>query len=299
MKISQILDQSARSGCPTISFEVFPPKESASFERVESAALEIAALNPAFLSVTYGAGGGRSRWTMELSRQIQEKSHVPVMAHLTCVSSTKKVVREKIQEIQSLHIDNVMALRGDIPESMQGDTRETWDYHYATELISEIRKTAPDICIGAACYPETHPESASRASDLQHLREKVDAGVDFLTTQMFFDNELFYRFLYMAREKGIGVPIIPGIMPITSRSQIDRALRLSGSFMPQRFLSLADRFGDQPHAMAQCGLIYAADQIIDLMANGIPHVHVYTMNKPEVAATLISHLSAILGRKLS
>lgn len=248
------------------------------------------------MSVTYGAGGGTSRYTLDIAKNINELYGVPTLAHLTCVSSTRNTVREKINEIKAAGIKNIMALRGDIPKEMENDDRSTWDYKYAIDLINELKSYDSDFCIGAACYPEIHPESETQKEDLKHLKEKVDAGVDFLTTQMFFDNNLLYNFLYKIREVGITVPVIPGIMPITNANQVDRAIKLSGSFMPQRFKSLVDKFGSNPNAMKQAGIAYATDQIIDLYANGITNVHVYSMNKPDVAAKIQDNLSYILEK---
>ena len=219
---------------------------------------------------------------------------VPTLAHLTCVSSTKQTVKEKIAEIKAAGIENVMALRGDIPEALINDDRSKWDYNYALDLIYELKNADPDFCIGGACYPEIHPESPNQKEDIKRLKEKVDAGCDFLTTQMFFDNNLLYNFLYKIREAGITVPVIPGIMPITNGNQVERAVKLSGSFMPQRFKSLVDKFGDNPLAMKQAGIAYATDQIIDLYANGIKNVHVYSMNKPDVAMLIQNNLSYII-----
>lgn len=280
----------------SLSFEVFPPKTESSYASVEAATEEIAKLHPAFMSVTYGAGGGTSKYTLDIAQNIKKLYGVPTLAHLTCVSSTKESVRQKITEIKASGIQNVMALRGDIPENIQNSDRTHWDYRYAIDLVRELRDTDGDFCIGGACYPEIHPESANQAEDIRHLREKVDAGCDFLTTQMFFDNHLLYNFLYKIREAGITVPVIPGIMPITNANQVQRAIKLSGSFMPQRFKSLVDRFGDDPAAMKQAGIAYATDQIIDLYANGITNVHVYSMNKPDVAAKIQGNLSDILGK---
>ncbi len=277
-----------------LSFEVFPPKTSTAMESVRSAVREIAALQPAFISVTYGAGGGTSAFTMALAEEIMREARVPSLAHLTCVSSTKETVRARIAELRQAGIRNVMALRGDIPADRLEEDRAGWDYHYAVELIRELKESGADFCIGGACYPEKHPESADTVEDIRHLKEKVDAGCDFLTTQMFFDNNLLYRYLYRIREAGITVPILPGIMPITSATQVERAVRLSGSFMPTRFRSLVDRFGTSPAAMKQAGIIYAVDQIIDLYANGVKNVHVYTMNKPDVAGSIMHLLSDIL-----
>ena len=292
MKIMDLITGNALS----LSFEVFPPKTETGFESVKTATEEIAKLRPAFMSVTYGAGGGTSRYTLDIAKNIKELYGVPTLAHLTCVSSTKETVRQKIKEIGAAGIENVMALRGDIPAELEGADRSTWDYRYAIDLITELKAANADFCIGGACYPEIHPESVNQKEDIRRLKEKVDAGCDFLTTQMFFDNNLLYNFLYKIREAGITVPVIPGIMPITNANQVERAIKLSGSFMPQRFKSLVDKFGSDPAAMKQAGIAYATDQIIDLYANGITNVHVYSMNKPDVAGKIQSNLSDILGK---
>ena len=290
MKITELL---ARDGL-SLSFEVFPPKTDTAFESVKAATEEIADLHPAFVSVTYGAGGGTSRYTLDIAKTIKESHGVPSLAHLTCVSSTRETVRARIEDMKAAGIKNVMALRGDIPADMQGTDRSNWPYRYAVDLVRELKDSGEDFCIGGACYPEVHPESASQKEDIRYLKEKVDAGVEFLTTQMFFDNNLLYNFLYKIREAGITVPVVPGIMPITAGNQVARAIQLSGSFMPRRFVSLVDKFGSNPAAMKQAGIAYATDQIIDLYANGIKNVHVYTMNKPDVARKIMENLSEIL-----
>ena len=291
MKISELLDKSTLS----ISFEVFPPKTDTAFESVKHATEEIAKLRPSFMSVTYGAGGGTSKYTLDIAKNIKANYGVPTLAHLTCVSSTHETVRERIEDMKAAGIENVMALRGDIPAGLENADRSHWDYKHALELVRELRESGADFCIGGACYPEIHPESANQKEDIKYLKEKVEAGCEFLTTQMFFDNNLLYNFLYKIRESGITVPIIPGIMPITNGNQVDRAIKLSGSFMPQRFKSLVDKFGTTPAAMKQAGIAYATDQIIDLFANGIRNVHVYSMNKPDVAEAILRNLSDILG----
>ena len=292
MKIIDLLNSQQLS----LSFEVFPPKTETAFESVKEATEEIAKLKPAFMSVTYGAGGGTSKYTLDIAKNIKELYGVPTLAHLTCVSSTKGTVREKIEQIKAAGITNVMALRGDIPAELMDADRSGWDYKYAIDLIHELKSANADFCIGGACYPEIHPESATQKDDIKRLKEKVEAGCDFLTTQMFFDNNLLYNFLYKIREAGITVPVIPGIMPITNANQVERAIKLSGSFMPQRFKSLVDKFGSSPAAMKQAGIAYATDQIIDLYANNITNVHVYSMNKPDIAAKIQSNLSDILGK---
>ena len=292
MKIIDLITGSTLS----LSFEVFPPKTETSFESVKNATEEIAKLRPSFMSVTYGAGGGTSKYTLDIAKNINELYGVPTLAHLTCISSTKETVRQKIAEIKAAGITNVMALRGDIPAQLEGADRSGWDYQHAIDLIAELKAADADFCIGGACYPEIHPESADQREDIRRLKEKVDAGCDFLTTQMFFDNNLLYNFLYKIREAGITVPVIPGVMPITNANQVERAVKLSGSFMPQRFKSLVDKFGSAPAAMKQAGIAYATDQIIDLYANGITNVHVYSMNKPDVAAAIQHNLSDIIGK---
>ena len=286
MKISEILKQNKR----TISFEVFPPKTESAFDSIRFATEEIAGLSPAYMSVTYGAGGGTSKYTLDIAENIEKNYGVPTLAHLTCVSSTRATVLARIADMRAAGIENVMALRGDIPVGMEN---MPMDYKYALDLVRELR-SAGDFCIGGACYPEVHPESRSADDDIAHLREKADAGCNFLTTQMFFDNSLYYRFVERARGAGIELPIIPGVMPITRAAQVDRAINLSGSYMPRRFLSLVERFGDDPVAMTQAGIEYATEQITDLYNNGVKNVHVYSMNKPEVARAILNKVSDIL-----
>lgn len=291
MKISKLLEKDTLS----MSFEVFPPKTDTAFESVKHATEEIAKLRPTFMSVTYGAGGGTSQYTLDIATNIEKTLGVPMLAHLTCVSSSKETVAERIQAIKNAGIENVLALRGDIPAEKMNEDRSHWDYHNAVELVREIKATAPELCVGGACYPEIHPESKDQHEDIKFLKEKVDAGLEFMTTQMFFDNNLLYNFLYKIREAGITIPVVPGIMPITNANQVKRAVELSGSFVPVRFKALVDKFGNNPEAMKQAGIAYATDQIIDLYANGIKHVHVYSMNKPDVASAILANVSSMLG----
>ena len=290
MRLDKLLQRDGLS----LSFEVFPPKTDSAFDSVKHATEEIARLRPSFMSVTYGAGGGTSKYTLDIAKNIKESYGVPTLAHLTCVSSTRETVKKRIEQIKSAGIENVMALRGDLTPQLAATDKSKWDYQHAIDLIRDIKESGADLCIGGACYPEVHPESADQAQDIKYLKEKVDAGCSFLTTQMFFDNNLLYNFLYKIREAGITVPVIPGVMPITGANQVERAIKLSGSFMPQRFKSLVDKFGGSPDAMKQAGIAYATDQIIDLFANGIKNVHVYSMNKPDVAEKIMSNLSDIL-----
>lgn len=286
MKIIDII----KTGKPSLSFEVFPPKTSDSFESVKKASEEIATLSPSFMSVTYGAGGGTSKYTLQIAQNLQSKG-VTALAHLTCVNSTKEEVDLRLKMLKENGIENVLALRGDITPENQN--REKWDYHYANELVSQIKNNY-DFCVGGACYPEGHPECDTQSMDIENLKRKVEAGCDFLTTQMFFDNNILYNFIYKLREKGINVPIVAGIMPVTNGKQIKRTCALSGSVLPQRFKAIVDKYGDKPEAMKQAGIAYATEQIIDLYANGINVVHVYSMNKFDVAKKIRDNISEII-----
>lgn len=292
MKLTEIFAKNKYS----LSFEVFPPKTDANYDSVQAATEKIARLRPSFMSVTYGAGGGTSRYTLDIAQKIREAWGVESLAHLTCVSSTKESVKSRIEDFKKAGVENIMALRGDLTADMVGADRSNWPYRHAVELIADIKASGGDFCIGGACYPEVHPESANQREDIRYLKEKVDAGCDFLTTQMFFDNNLLYNYLYKIREAGITVPVLAGIMPITNAKQVERAIHLSGSFMPQRFKALVDKFGGDADAMKQAGIAYATDQIIDLFANGVTNVHVYSMNKPDVAAAIQANLSNIVGK---
>lgn len=274
-----------------ISFEVFPPKTDAGYEKVRSATEQIAGLHPSYISVTYGAGGGTSKNTAKIASYIRDELGVESLAHLTCASSTKAEVQTVIENLKALGIENILALRGDIPEGMVFPSEDR--YHYAYELVEAIRRSG-DFCIGAACYPEGHVENEHKEDDIKFLKQKVDSGVDFLTTQMFFDNDIHYNFLYRIREAGITVPVLPGIMPITSAAQMKRSQELSGTVFPRRFLAMLDRFGDHPKAMEQAGIAYATDQIIDLLANGVKNIHIYSMNKPHIAEKIMENLSEVI-----
>lgn len=287
MKIKDILKEEKVH----ISFEVFPPKTDAGYESVLRATEKIAALKPAFMSVTYGAGGGTSKNTASIASQIQDDFHVTSLAHLTCVSSTKEEVHTVIENLKEKGIENILALRGDIPADTEFPLPN--HYKYASELIEDIKQQG-DFCIGAACYPEGHVDTEHKKDDIRNLKKKVDCGVDFLTTQIFFDNNIFYNFLYRIREQGITIPVLPGIMPVTNGKQIARICQLSGTILPERFRAVVDCFGDNPAAMQQAGIAYATDQIVDLIANGIRNIHIYSMNKPEIAGAIMENLSEII-----
>ena len=287
MKLSTLFETKKRS----LSFEVFPPKTDAGFETVRVATEQIAALRPDFMSVTYGAGGSNSKATIEIAANLIARYSVPVTAHLTCVGETEESVSAQLARMRESGVENIMALRGDLPA--EADPSAPRCFQHASDLISFIRANG-DFCIGGACYPEVHPESRSQREDLQGLLRKVEAGCDYLVTQMFFDNHIFYNFLYKAREAGITVPILPGIMPITRAGQIGRAVQLSGTNVPARFRQIVDVFGDTPAAMQQAGIAYATEQIVDLLANGIRNIHVYSMNKPAVASAILANVSELI-----
>ena len=287
MKLNELLSKQDI----TLSFEVFPPKVTANYEAVKEAAYSVAKLAPSYMSVTYGAGGSTRGNTLKIAKGIQDTYGVTTIAHLTCVGATKEGIRQSLTDMKAAGIENVLALRGDRPKDFEGEPFT--DYHYASELVAEI-KAFGGMCIGGACYPEGHVESENTKQDILNLKKKVDAGCEFLTTQMFFDNNIFYNFLCRVREAGIVVPVIPGIMPITRPVQLQNAVKLSGCNVPMRFRSIVDCFGSNPEAMQQAGIIYAVDQIIDLIANGVKHIHVYSMNNSEVVKGIQESLSKIL-----
>lgn len=275
----------------TLSFEVFPPKSDTDYRAVEEAACNVAALNPSYMSVTYGAGGSTRGNTVKIAGKIQKDYSVTSLAHLTCVGASKESIHKALDDMKEAGIENVLALRGDIPKDYDGEIFT--DYKHASDLVADI-KDYGDFCVGGACYPEGHPDAATKKEDILNLKTKVDAGCEFLTTQMFFDNNIYYNFLYRIREAGITVPVIPGIMPITRAVQVKNAVKLSGCNVPERFRNIVDRFGGNPDAMKQAGIIYATDQIIDLIANGVKNIHVYSMNKPDIAEGIQKNLSEIL-----
>ena len=284
MRIADIL----RDDKVHLSCEVFPPKKFDGIAQAQEVAAEIARMKPAFMSVTYGAAGSTPGHTLAIAKAVADAGVTP-LCHLTCVQSSREHVQHVLQDMKAAGMENVLALRGDLPK--EGECQK--DFAYASELVEFIHRQG-DFCVGAACYPEGHPECASRSEDMDNLKRKVDAGVDFLTTQMFFDNGTLYNFLYRALRAGVDVPVCAGIMPITTAKQVERAVKLSGSIMPPRFAAIADRFANNPEAMAQAGIAYATEQIIDLVANGITNIHLYTMNKPWIARKIVENLSSII-----
>ena len=300
MKISDII----RRGKPSISFEVFPPKrlpsslfgnaeEQTAMARTKEIVKKIAAEKPAFISVTYGAAGGSTGAnTSTIAEYIQKECGVPALAHLTCITSSRDKIADEVKDLRARGIENILCLRGDFPPNYQ-TSRTSQTFSHATDLVKALRPSS--FCLGGACYPECHPECAHLTDDIAHLKEKVDAGLDFLTTQMFFDNNVYFHYLARLRSAGVTIPVMPGIMPVTNGKQISRICQLSGTVLPPRFRTIVDRFGDDPAAMLDAGVAYATEQIIDLFANGVDNVHVYTMNKPELAIRIMLNLHGIVA----
>ena len=284
MKIIDILNEKRA----TLSFEVFPPKSDTTYENVISAVNAVAKLSPDFMSVTYGAGGSTQGYSLDVAKVINSHG-VPALAHTTCISDSAEGIRAKLTALRENGIKNILALRGDIPQDFTGELQ----FKHANDLVQEIKKFG-DFCIGGACYPECHPESANVQEDLKYLKEKVDCGCSFLTSQMFFDNDVFYTFLERVQKVGINVPVLAGIMPVTNARQITRMLSLSGGTLPKKFNKIIERYGDDDLAMMHAGIAYATDQIIDLYANGVKGVHVYSMNKPYVAQKITENLKGII-----
>jgi len=285
VKIKDIL----ASGRPQVSFEVFPPRKDAPFEPVREAVARLAKQHPSFMSVTYGASGNAQANTAAIASFVQECG-VPALAHLTCLAASRAAIAEEIKSLRQAGIENILCLRGDLPKDMSEPP--SGHFSHAVDLVRALRPSY--FCLGGACYPERHPNCAHMDDEIGYLREKVDAGLDFITTQMFFDNNIFYRYLAKLRDKGVTVPVIAGIMPVANGRQIERICRISGTYLPSRFKAIVDKFGENPAAMLDAGVAYATEQIVDLFANGVNAVHVYTMNRPEVAERIMANLKGIL-----
>lgn len=285
MKISEILKKST----PSVSFEIFPPRENAALEPVVDVVRRLSLQKPSFMSVTYGAAGSANVNTLAIAKIVQECG-VSALAHLTCIASTREKIGAELAALKAGGVENILALRGDKPVEQKDFNG---DYHYASDLVAEIRNFG-GFSVGGACYPECHPECNHIEDDISNIKRKVDAGLDFLTTQMFFDNNVYFHYLSRLRSAGITVPVIAGIMPVTNSKQIARICALSGTYLPPRFRSIVDRFGDNSEQMLDAGIAYATEQIIDLFANGVNAVHVYTMNKPIVAERIMANLGSII-----
>ena len=276
---------------PVISFEVFPPNKNFTKEKLISVTAELAKLNPDFISVTYGAGGTNKSGTIEISSHIKNNLNIEVMSHLTCIGSKKEHIISYINEVKKHNIKNILALRGDIPQGNDESIYDLVDYRYSSDLIKDLKDDG-NFSIGAAFYPETHFES-NDIQDLIHLKRKVDLGADFLVSQIFFDNNKFFNFIEQAQKLDINVPLCAGIMPVTSVSQVKRITSLCKSSIPKKLEKILDKYGDNPESMQKAGFIYATEQIIELLANDVPGIHLYAMNKSEVAKEIMKNIDFI------
>jgi methylenetetrahydrofolate reductase (NADPH) len=288
MKIRDMLGK----GNTTVSFEIFPPKTTYPMETIFDTLEKLRDLSPDFISVTYGAGGSSQGHTVEIASRVKKDFGIESIAHLTCVTSTKDTIRQMLQDIKNSGIENILALRGDIPDSFMQDKNWKPEYRYAYELIDEVRDFG-GFSIGAACYPEGHVETRNKVDDLKYLKQKVDHGVDFLVTQLFFDNELFYQFREKMDLVGIEKPVIAGILPVLNINQVKRIQEISGCNMPPKFLRILDRYEHDPKSLQEAGIAYAVDQIVDLLSFGIEGVHIYTMNKPEPTRRIMESISTV------
>lgn len=283
-----IKDTLKNSEC-NISFEVFPPKKDADFDTAYDTLNALSTLHPDFISVTYGAGGSKSKKTLEIASYIQNTLHIEALAHLTCVGSKKDDILSIVSQMQAHNITQVLALRGDRPKDMSDEQFTSRDFAHASDLITFL-KAETDLSCAGACYPEKHFECFSKETDLLHLKYKQDAGADFFISQLFFDNDFFYDFRDRAAKKGITVPLLAGIMPVTSATQLGTTVSLSGSSIPKAFSDLIATYGDNPEDMRKAGIDYAIRQILDLKANGVDGIHIYTMNKPKMAAEIVNNI---------
>lgn len=269
-----------------ISCELFPPKQGTELQNALEIVNKIADVRPAYMSVTYGAGGSTVGHTAAVARAVQANG-IPALAHLTCVQSDTDRIMHVLQDLQSGGIENILALRGDLPQgSVIGE------FHHASDLAAFIKRQG-DFCVGGAAYPEGHPEAGALDKDIENTKYKIDAGVDFLVTQMIFDNNVLYNYMFRLLSAGINVPVVPGIMPVTNAKQIARICQLSDTKLPPQFRAIVEKFADKPEALKQAGIAYATGQIIDLLANGFTNVHIYTMNKPEIIGGIMHNLSEI------
>lgn len=279
---------------PVISFEIFPPKKDSSIDTIYDTIEALKDLKPDFVSVTYGAGGSSRDKTIEIASIIKNKYYIEALAHLTCIALTDEKLEDFIENLKSNNVNNIMALRGDRPEGYSENLFYKGSYKYASDLIRRI-SSDDTICVGGACYPEGHLESNNLEEDIKNLKIKVDSGADFLVTQLFFDNELFYKFKDLACKMGINIPITAGIMPVTNRKQIERMVSLSGASLPQKFKRIMEKYENNPQALKEAGIVYATEQIIDLLSWGIDGIHLYTMNRPETCRRIIQNISSIRG----
>lgn len=286
MKISEI----HKNKTQVLSFEIFPPKKDEELKNIDETLGILCELNPDFISVTFGAGGSsNNNRTIELAKKIKNEFHVEPVVHLTCLCYDQKEIDDFSKKLQYAGIENILALRGDINPNIPAKN----DFLHASDLTAYLKQKA-DFCIAGACYPECHPESKGRVDEMANLKKKVDAGVDILLSQLFFDNDYFYKFVEDCRIAGINVPITPGIMPVINAAQIKRMVTLCGASLPARFEKIINRFGNNKEALFDAGMSYALSQIIDLLANDVDGIHLYTMNNPVVARKICDGIKNII-----
>ena len=283
------MTHTASENKPGLSFEVFPPKKDEEFENVYPLLQQLARLHPDFISCTYGAGGSRAGKTIEITSYIQQQLHIDAIAHITCVGFTKEDLHKNCTALQEASVNHVLALRGDRPLSMSDEQYNSREFYYASDLVHYLKEHT-SLQISGACYPEKHFEAPSLENDLQHLKEKVDAGVSSLVSQMFFDNTFFYRFLDKVHGMGIRIPIHAGIMPITTAKQLGTTVSLSGSSVPKALADLIATYGDDKEDMRKAGIDYAVRQIRDLKEHGVDGIHIYSMNKVKTTVEICSQI---------
>lgn len=290
MKISEILKKKA-----TISFEVFPPKsKNANLASLYKTIVELADLNPDFISVTYGAAGSEKGRTAEIASKIKNDFGIESVAHLTCISSKKEEVLEVCQELRDYHVENILALRGDYPKNKEVKEEEL-DFHYGSDLVEFIHENFDgEFCVSGACYPDVHEEARNLKEDLLALKKKVDAGAEYLITQIFYDNQYYYRLVKEARKLGINVPIIAGIMPVTNAKSLKNNAKMCGCSVPYELSTMVEKYYEYPEAIKEIGINYATHQIIDLITNGVDGIHIYTMNRPEIAKSIFTGIPTVL-----
>ncbi|MCR5304636.1 MAG: methylenetetrahydrofolate reductase [Lachnospiraceae bacterium] len=287
MKISEFY----KDHKPAISFEIFPPKRDSYLKDIEPTVEILADLKPDYISITFGAGGSvADNRTIDIARLIKEKYHVEPMVHMTCLNYDKNEIDLFARQMEEYGMENVLALRGDRREGVP----EKHDFKYANELTDYLVSGGHDFCIAGGCYPEGHPECQDKEKDILNLKKKVDAGDSLLISQLFFDNRFFYDFLSLARKTGINVPITPGIMPVINKAQIERMTVTCGASLPPRFRRIMDRYGDNKEGLFDAGMAYLVSQAIDLLANDVDGIHLYSMNRPDVARRLVDSLKNLV-----
>jgi methylenetetrahydrofolate reductase (NADH) len=279
-----------KNGTPCFSFEFFPPKTDEGVQALFEVLHDLIDLEPGFVSVTYGAGGSTRQRTLELVSRIRSETGIEAMAHLTCVGHSRDELGEILERLRAAGLDNVLALRGDAPRDAASFVPATDGFTYASELTAFIRERGFPFCIGGACYPEGHPESESRAIDLDNLKRKLDAGAEFLITQLFYDNAFYFHFVERARAAGITCPIVPGIMPLTTFEQIERITRMCGATVPMRLRLALEKRQQDPKAVSELGVAHATVQCVELLSAGAPGIHFYTLNRSHASRMIMTAL---------